>query len=74
MMLLALLVYSKNSSALPIDWQGEITFDHHYLSNARLIEETGAGSGNTGSTEIPNKPNLSTVVLFAHIKNYVVHS
>ena len=52
--LAALLIYSSNSRALPIDWQGEITFDHHYLSNARLIEETSPGSGNLGSTEIPN--------------------
>ena len=53
-MITALLIYSSYTKALPIDWQGEITFDHHYLSNARFIEETAAGSGNIGSTEAPN--------------------
>lgn len=52
--LIAFLFYSSSSNALPIDWQGEITFDHHYLSNGRFIEETAAGSGNLGSTEISN--------------------
>tara|TARA_B100000925_G_scaffold273240_1_gene237814 strand:+ start:9642 stop:11093 length:1452 start_codon:yes stop_codon:yes gene_type:complete len=51
-LLITLLIYSSNSFSLPIDWQGEITFDHHYLSNARFIQETGNGTGNIGSTEV----------------------
>ena len=57
-LILALLLFTysnKNIQALPIDWQGEITFDSHYLNNARLIENTADNSNSDiGSYEISN--------------------
>ena len=57
-LILALLLFTysnRNIQALPIDWQGEITFDSHYLSNARLIENTADNSSSDiGSHEISN--------------------